>query len=140
MRAVAVDNPLASSGPACSSSSAAGSSRNSPRSFLKSARSVSRWVLTDTYSPNAIDTAPAANPAIPAVRIGPRATVAAATPTTMPAVETIPSLAPKTPARSQLSLDDTEPACGSAGCDALDTIPTLDVDIDWGQQPEPNGP
>jgi hypothetical protein len=53
----------------------------------------------------------------------------------MPAVETIPSLAPNTPARSQLSFDDTEPVCGSAGGDAVDTIPTLDADTDWRQQP-----
>ena len=45
----------------------------------------------------------------------------------------------KTPARSQLSFADTEPACGSAGCDALDTNPTLDADIDWRQQPLPVG-
>ena len=77
------------------------------------ARSVSRWVLTDTYSPTAIDSAPAASPAMPAVSTGPRSAVAAATPITMPAVETIPSLAPKTAARSQLSLLATEPWCGS---------------------------
>jgi hypothetical protein len=70
-------------------------------------------VLTDTYSPSAIDTAPATSPAVPAVNTGARSTVAAATPTTMPAVETIPSLAPRTPARSQFNFDDTEPICGS---------------------------
>jgi len=86
---------------------------------------VSRCVLTETYSPNAIDTAPAANPAIPAVNIGPRATVAAATPTTMPAVETIPSLAPRTPARSQFNFDDTEPTWGSATWDVVDTAATI---------------
>ena len=76
---------------------------------------MSRCVLTETYSPKAIDTAPAARPAIPAVRIGAFSTVAAATPTTMPAVETMPSFAPKTPARSQFSLDASEPTCGSDG-------------------------
>ena len=70
-----------------------------------------------TYSPSAIDTAPAAKPATPAVMIGPRATVAAATPTTMPAVDTIPSLAPSTPARNQFKRAETEPRCGSCGCD-----------------------
>ena len=29
-----------------------------------SARSVSRWLLTDTYSPSAIDAAPATSPAM----------------------------------------------------------------------------
>ena len=67
------------------------------------------------YSPNAIETAPAARPAMPAVRIGPRSTVAAATPTTMPAVETIPSFAPSTPARSQFNFDATDPVWGSLG-------------------------
>ncbi len=47
------------------------------------------------------------------LRAGSRDVVAAATPITMPAVETIPSLAPKTPARSQFSLEDAEPVCGS---------------------------
>src|ERR1700739_2595024 len=89
------------------------------------ASSVSRWVLTETYSPNAIDTAPAASPATPAVNIGPRATVAAATPTTMPAVDTIPSWPPTTPARSQFNFDDTEPAWGSAAWDVVDTAATI---------------
>src|ERR1700739_2118741 len=89
------------------------------------ASSVSRWVLTETYSPNAIDTAPAASPATPAVNIGPLAAVAAATPTTMPAVETIPSLAPSTPARSQFNLADTEPRWGSVGWEVVDTGVTI---------------
>ena len=37
------------------------------------ARSLSRWLETDTYSPSAIDTAPATSPASPAVKMGPRA-------------------------------------------------------------------
>src|SRR5688572_15545248 len=89
---------------------------SSRRSLASSARSVSRWLLTDTYSPSAMDTAPATNPATPAVRIGPRALVAPATPTTRPAVETIPSLAPSTPARSQFIRCDSVPTCGSRGC------------------------
>ena len=44
-------------------------------------------------------------------------TRAAATPTTMPAVETIPSLAPRTPARSQFRRAETEPRWGSCGWD-----------------------
>ena len=68
-----------------------------------SACSESRWVLTETYSPTAMLMAPAASPASPAVRTIPRLVVAAATPMTRPAVETMPSLAPSTPARSQFS-------------------------------------
>ena len=32
---------------------------------------MSRWLDTDTYSPSAIDSAPAASPAMPAVRTAP---------------------------------------------------------------------
>ena len=58
-------------------------------------------MLTETYSPTAMLIAPAARPASPAVSTAPRSAVAAATPMTRPAVETMPSLAPSTPARSQ---------------------------------------
>jgi hypothetical protein len=85
--------------------------------------SVSRWLLTDTYSPNAIDTAPATNPAIPAVRIGPGSGVTAATPTTRPAVDTMPSFAPNTPARSQFSRRPIPSACGSAACKPGESAP-----------------
>src|SRR5690606_256815 len=67
----------------------------------RSARSVSRCELTDTYSPAAIDMAPATRPAMPASRICWRSACAAATPSTSDAVDTIPSLAPSTAARSQ---------------------------------------
>ena len=47
------------------------------------------------------------------------AAVAPATPTTRPAVDTMPSLAPSTPARNQFSRPATLGACGSvAGCSA----------------------
>jgi hypothetical protein len=46
------------------------------------------------YSPVAIDIAPPTNAAIPAVNTGVRVEVAAATPITRLAVETMPSLAP----------------------------------------------
>src|SRR6188472_4679253 len=67
-----------------------------------SARSESRCELTDTSSPAAIDSAPATSPATPAVTIAAPDAPDAATPRTRLAVETIPSLAPRTAARSQL--------------------------------------
>ncbi len=60
-------------------------------------------MLTETYSPAAMLNAPATRPATPAIRIVVRLPVAPATPITIPAVDTIPSLAPRTPARSQFS-------------------------------------
>src|SRR5665811_2231832 len=87
----------------------------SRRSCASCAVSLSRWLLTDTYSPSAIDTAPATRPASPAVKMGPRAVVAPATPITRPATETIPSLAPSTPARNQFSRPARPAACGSLG-------------------------
>ena len=51
----------------------------------------------------------------PAAKMGPRSVVAAATPMTMPATETMPSLAPRTPARSQFSLVLMAPTCGFGG-------------------------
>ena len=100
---------------------ASGSSASSRRSCASSAVSLSRWLDTDTYSPSAIDTAPATSPARPAVKIGPARAVAPATPTTIPATDTIPSLAPSTPARSQFSLPALAPACGSPGSAARTT-------------------
>lgn len=52
-------------------------------------------------SPAAIDMAPATSPATPAMRTSEVAAEAAATPTIRLAVETMPSLAPSTAARSQ---------------------------------------
>ena len=57
--------------------------------------------LTDTYSPTAIDSAPATNAAMPAISTSLRPVRAAATPTTTAAVERMPSFAPSTAARSQ---------------------------------------
>ncbi len=58
-------------------------------------------LLTDTYSPRPIDRAPATSAAIPAVSTTVREESAAATPRISAAVDTMPSLAPITDARSQ---------------------------------------
>src|SRR5258708_16979607 len=84
VRAVRADRPFARYRAASSASSCSGASASSRRSLSSIALSVSRWLLTDTYSPNAIEIAPATSPATPAVRIGPRVAVAPATPVTMP--------------------------------------------------------
>src|SRR4029453_10449977 len=66
-----------------------------------SACSASRCELTDTYSPAAIDVAPATSPATPATSTAFRDAAAAATPITRLAMDTMPSSAPSTAARSQ---------------------------------------
>src|SRR5690349_17456633 len=71
------------------------------RSRSMSACSASACECTDTYSPAAIDIAPATRPAMPAIRMFCWLAFAAATPSTRLAVETIPSLAPSTAARNQ---------------------------------------
>ena len=70
-------------------------------SLAMSACSESRCELTDTYSPIAIDAAPATSAAMPAVIMVPRSASAAATPKMRHAVEMIPSFAPSTIARSK---------------------------------------
>jgi hypothetical protein len=67
------------------------------------ASSVSRWELTDTYSPAAMDRDPATSPARPASRVALVEAALAATPIMRQAVDTRPSSAPSTPARSQPS-------------------------------------
>ena len=62
---------------------------------------MSAWELTDTYSPAAIDMAPATSPATPATTTALWVASAAATPITRLAVERMPSLAPRTVARNQ---------------------------------------
>src|SRR4051794_41870828 len=58
--------------------------------------------------------APADRAATPASTMAPLSLVALAKPTTTPAVDTMPSLAPRTPARSQLRRLAVLDACGSA--------------------------
>ena len=71
---------------------------------------MSRCVLTETYSPRAMETAPAARPARPATAISVVSVVAAATPmTSLWAVETMPSLAPRTPAREPVEAGRERP-------------------------------
>jgi len=72
------------------------------------ADSVSRWVDTEMYSPVAIEKAPALRAAMPAVAMTGTDWVAAATPITVAATETMPSFAPSTPARSLFSLADVD--------------------------------
>ena len=115
-RAVAAERPFASYRAVSSASSASGLSASSSFSCVIAARSLSRWLETDTYSPRAIDTAPPTRPASPAVKMAPRSEVAPATPITMAATETIPSLAPSTPARNQFSRLVVPAACGSRAC------------------------
>mgnify|MGYP001507488750 CR=1 FL=1 len=78
---------------------------------------MSRCVLTETYSPAAMDSAPASSAAPPAVAMTGIDVLVAATPTTTPAVETMPSFAPSTPARSRLSREPVLSGWwGSPGC------------------------
>ena len=66
-----------------------------------SACSVSSCELTETYSPTAIDIAPATSPATPATRIAPCEAEDAATPIMRLAVDTIASSDPSTAARER---------------------------------------
>src|ERR1700730_13431919 len=83
-----------------SSTSRLGSRSSSVDSSLMSASSASRCELTETYSPAAIDIEPATSPANPATRTAAPGAAEAATPIIRRAVETMPSSAPSTAARS----------------------------------------
>ena len=63
-------SPFASYSLARSASSAPDWTRRACCSLAMSARWVSRWLLTDTYSPSAIEIAPPTSPARPAARMG----------------------------------------------------------------------
>jgi hypothetical protein len=87
--------------PASSSSSASGARSSSSSSRFTSACSASRCELTETYSPTAIDIAPATRPATPVTRVASLEADDAATPIIRDAVETIASSDPSTAARNQ---------------------------------------
>ena len=85
-----------------SSNSPSGSIAKCSISKCLSESSTSFCERTETYSPTAIDIAPATIPATPAVTIKLLSSgVAAVTPIMRLAVETMPSLAPRTAARNQ---------------------------------------
>ncbi len=73
---------------------------------------------TDTYSPAAIDSEPASSPASPAVSRAGAVARRAGHADDQPAVDTMPSLAPRTAARSQLSRVPRAPPWASScvGC------------------------
>ena len=66
---VSAVRPRSCSSPTSSRISAEGICSSSSCSSDTNASSASRWVLTDTYSPSAIDDAPATSPASPALAI-----------------------------------------------------------------------
>src|SRR3546814_16792689 len=72
-------------------SSVLGFLANWARSSSSSARSESRWLETETYSPTAIERAPAVTAAIPATSNASLLTSAPATPTTIPDRKTVGS-------------------------------------------------
>ena len=103
--------------PASSASSSSGSSTSSRRSLSSSACSESRWVLTETYSPAAMLSAPAARPATPAIsdrRSGRWSR--RRRPSRCPRSRRCRRWRPSTPARSQLSRLLRPSACGSSSC------------------------
>src|SRR5450755_2267214 len=74
---------------------------SSARSSASPACSVSACEWTETYSPAAIDIAPATSPATPATNTLLWVACAAATPSSRLDVESMPSFAPNTAARNQ---------------------------------------
>lgn len=100
-RARGSDRPRARCKATSSSNSPTGSSASSRRSRCRSAASASARELTETYSPAAIEKAPATKAAIPAVSRAGNPPPAAAMPSSRLAVEIRPSLAPSTAARNQ---------------------------------------
>src|SRR5689334_8002308 len=67
--------------------------------------------------------APAASAAMPDRTIVPRSWLAPATPMTTPAVDTMPSLAPRTPARSQFSRPPTSSVRSECQCCGSSSVP-----------------
>ena len=80
-------------------------------------------MLTETYSPVPMLNAPAVSAAMPAITMVPLSSVAPATPMTTPAVDTMPSLAPSTAARSQLRRVPTCSPMSSWKCWGSSSVP-----------------
>ena len=80
--------------------SSSGLDLSSLASMSSSRLKRSRWLATLTYSPAAIEKAPASSPAMPANSTTPRSTPEPANPMTRAVLETRPSLMPKIAART----------------------------------------
>ncbi len=86
-------------------------------------RWASRAPLTEMYSPSAIEIAPPTSAAVPAATTGPVPAPAPATPTSTAATETMPSFAPSSPARSQLSRAAlAASSCSETGSERSDAV------------------
>ena len=85
---------------ASSASSASGFSAIEIRSISSSRSTNSAWAFNDTYSPAAIEMAPASRPDTPARRTNDGSVLAPAMPRMSATLDTSPSLIPNTAARA----------------------------------------
>ncbi|KMO77606.1 hypothetical protein MCHUDSM44219_03266 [Mycolicibacterium chubuense] len=100
LAAVSADIPSATSLATSSACSASGWRRNDARSTCTSESICSLAVVTDVYSPSAIEKEPASSPATPLITTV-CASALAATPAINAVLLTSPSIAPNVAARSQ---------------------------------------